>query len=170
MIRTILSIAISFSFLAACSINYKAKSSGSAPSNPNPTLDDQLAGIWILDKSSGQMGGDGIPPVLKLQINRNGLRQADYCRITADQKQGMSGYDIEADVLKVTYHIFKIDSASKQIRLDQIEEKKFSGKITFLNQNTFVLDNKLKYIRYTPTKAQIESEKGMAYPPYLCDL
>jgi hypothetical protein len=119
---------------------------------PGPSQDDRLAGFWKLDKpEAGAENFKSAPRIIKLQINRNGLRQADYCDIDQGMASGMGGYEVEGGSLKIPYRAFKDPAHPGDYELPTTE-KVFSGKITRLDNDVLELDGKLRYLRFIPAK------------------
>jgi hypothetical protein len=125
-----------------------AKSNGQASSAP-PTKDVLLTGFWRLDTSSEAFSE--APRILKLQVNGNSVRQADYCDIGGLTGQGMSGYDLDGDQFSISYYTFK-DPAHPAENEMPTTERKLSGKITKLDGKVLVLDGKTTFRKFVPTK------------------
>lgn len=140
-------------------------SCGKTPYQPLPaqSMDQQLAGTWKLSSppppqpqpAAGVAATGAVAPamvaprILKLQVNRNGVRQADYCDI-AGKGQGVSEYSLTGDVLAVKYYTAKKSEDSNE--LVSLNENTFSGKVTRIDKDGLELDGKLKYVRLAQAK------------------
>ena len=133
-----------------------AKAKNHASSAP-PTQDALLSGFWQLDEAS-EVSAEA-PRILKLQVNGNSVRQADYCDIGGMTGQGMSSYDLSGDQFSISYYTFK-DPAHPAKNEMPTTERKLSGKITKLNRKVLVLDGKTKYTKFIPTKNSALSDKS----------
>lgn len=124
--------------------------------------DDKVAGFWRL-KNPDQTTVDGmvVPRLMKLQINRNGARQVDFCGLDRIS-QGMAGYEIKDSNFVINFYGFQ-DSTNPKV--NEIPTPKiFSGKITRLEADTLELNEDITFIRYTPTQNSALTDNAS----YLC--
>lgn len=120
-----------------------------------PSKEVQILGQWRL-ASPGAVNAAGIsaPPVLKFELNRNGLNSANYCLL--DGVSGGAGYEIKGDELSVTYYSFEKDAAPGEL---PAVEKKFVSKISQLDSKTMVLDGQATYEKVdAPADAPLRCE------------
>lgn len=141
-------------------VGCKLKPDEAAANQPTPTIDDQLSGFWQLTGTNSSLKGIRAPKILKLQINSNNTRQADYCGLAQVGSQGMSSYSISGNDLEIESYTFA-DPANPQPNELPMNKFTFGGKITKLEADTFEIENTLTYVRFVPpTKSLLTDNAG----------
>lgn len=136
--------------LAACVPSSKGtESSGKSLA----ASDESVAGYWKLTTAEGSETGARAPRVLRLQINGNGSRQADYCDIGGQPNEGMGQYELKDGTLTISYIGFPDVAARRRDEFPQ--DLTFTARVTQVSESSLVLDGTHRYRRFAPVQDPI---------------
>jgi hypothetical protein len=134
-----------FAIFSACVNGGRRPSAGPAERGAS---DATLAGHWRLVSPTDDKESVQAPRVLRLYINANQSREADYCDIGGARSQGAGQYELKNGTLTISYIGYR--DAAHRTPDQEVEDLHYSGEITLLTADALELEGRYRYERYAP--------------------